>query len=121
MASVVVQDREILDEVVLEKILCERAKFYAFADRFRTLTIFDRQNGQFLLMDEGWQEFKHIHRVWLHVGKLRDGKFSDTEGRHGRRGGGGFDECGHSQRAHCACLSAPRPASVRRVCGELKF
>ena len=62
------------DEALLENILGECAKFYAFPDRFRTLTIFDRLNGQFLLMDEGWDGFKHIHRVWLHV-ELRDGKF----------------------------------------------
>jgi len=61
------------DETVLEKILCERASFYAFPERFRTLTVFDRKHGQFLLMDEGWQDFKHIHRVWVHV-ELRDGK-----------------------------------------------
>ena len=62
------------DEALLEHILCECARFYAFPERFRTLTIFDRQNGQFLLMDEGWDGFKHIHRVWLHV-ELRDAKF----------------------------------------------
>ncbi len=62
------------DEALLENILRECAQFYAFKDRFRTLTVFDRQNGQFLLMDEGWDGFKHIHRVWLHV-ELRDGKF----------------------------------------------
>ena len=62
------------EEALLEDILCECAKFYAFPDRFRTLTVFDRQNGQFLLMDEGWDGFKHIHRVWLHV-ELRGGKF----------------------------------------------
>ena len=61
------------DETVLEKILCERASFYAFPERSRTLTVFDRKHGQFLLMDEGWQDFKHIHRVWVHV-ELRDGK-----------------------------------------------
>ena len=61
------------DEGLLEQILCECARFYASGDA-RTLTIFDRQNGQFLLLDEGWDGFKHIHRVWLHV-ELRDGKF----------------------------------------------
>ena len=59
---------------LVEKVLCERARFYAFPDRFRTLTIFDRKSGQFLLMDEGWDGFKHIHRVWVHV-ELRDDKF----------------------------------------------
>lgn len=62
------------EEALREDILCECAQFCAFADQFRTLTVFDRQNGQFLLMDEGWDGFKHIHRVWLHV-ELRDGKF----------------------------------------------
>jgi len=62
------------DEIVLETILCKRASFYAFPERFRTLTVFDRKHGQFLLVDEGWQDFKHILRVWLHV-ELRDGKF----------------------------------------------
>ena len=41
------------DEIVLETILCERASFYAFPERFRTLTVSDRKHGQFLLMDEG--------------------------------------------------------------------
>ncbi len=62
------------DEALLENILRERANFYAFPEKFRTLTVFDRPNGQFLLMDEGWDGFKHIHRVWVHI-ELRDGKF----------------------------------------------
>lgn len=62
------------EEVLLENILRECAHSYAFPNRFRTLMVFDRQNGQFLLMDEGWDGFKHIHRVWVHV-ELRDGKF----------------------------------------------
>lgn len=62
------------DQELIERVLRECAQFYAFADRFRTLTVFDRQNGQFLLMDEGWDGFKHIHRVWLHV-ELRGDKF----------------------------------------------
>ena len=62
------------DEALLETVLCERAQFYAFPERFRTLTVFDRRNGQFLLMDEGWDGFTHIHRIWVHV-EMRDGKF----------------------------------------------
>lgn len=62
------------NEVLLEDILRECAQSCAFPNRFRTLTVFDRQNGQFLLMDEGWDGFKHIHRVWVHV-EMRDGKF----------------------------------------------
>ncbi len=69
----IVDNQEMRDQEIVEQALRECARFYA-SDDARTLTIFDRQNGQFLLMDEGWQEFKHIHRVWLHV-ELRDGKF----------------------------------------------
>lgn len=61
------------DQDIVESVLCECARFYASKEA-RTLTVFDRQNGQFLLMDEGWIGFKHIHRVWVHV-ELRDDKF----------------------------------------------
>ena len=69
----IVDNQETGDREILEQALRECARFYA-SDDARTLTIFDRQNGQFLLMDEGWDGFKHIHRVWVHV-ELRDGKF----------------------------------------------
>lgn len=61
------------DQDIVENVLCECARFYA-SNNARTLTIFDRKNGQFLLMDEGWNGFKHIHRVWVHV-ELAEGKF----------------------------------------------
>ncbi len=61
------------DQEVVESVLRECAQFYA-SKNTRTLTVFDRLHGQFLLLDEGWNGFKHIHRVWLHV-ELRDGKF----------------------------------------------
>ena len=61
------------DQEILESVLREYAQFYA-SEKTRTLAIFDRTHGQFLLMDEGWDGFKHIHRVWLHV-EMRDGKF----------------------------------------------
>lgn len=69
----IVDDQETEDQEIVEKALRECARFYA-SDDARTLTIFDRQNGQFLLMDEGWDGFKHIHRVWVHV-EMQDGKF----------------------------------------------
>lgn len=58
---------------IIEQALCERACFYAKPDKFRTLMAFDRERGQFLLMDEGWDGYNRIHRVWAHV-ELRDGK-----------------------------------------------
>lgn len=62
------------DPELVERVLCDRAHVYAMPDKFRTLTVFDRLNGQFLLMDEGWEGFKRVHQVWGHV-ELRDGKF----------------------------------------------
>lgn len=69
----VMADQSSRDQEILESVLRECARFYA-SQKTRTLTIFDHTRGQFLLMDEGWDGFKHIHRVWVHV-ELRDGKF----------------------------------------------
>lgn len=61
------------DRDLIERILCECARFYASKEA-RTLTVFDRVRDQYLLLDEGWDGFKRIHRAWVHV-ELRDGKF----------------------------------------------
>lgn len=61
------------DAEIIEQMLCERARFYAAPGKFRTLTAFDREHGQFVLIDEGWDGYRRIHRVWAHV-ELRDGK-----------------------------------------------
>jgi hypothetical protein len=66
-------DQSSRDQEILESVLRECAQFYA-SKKTRTLTVFDRPHGEFLLMDEGWDGFKHIHRVWVHV-ELADGKF----------------------------------------------
>jgi hypothetical protein len=58
---------------VVERVLCERAGFYTSPDAYRTLTVFDRERGQFLLLDEGWDGYRRIHRVWAHI-EARDGK-----------------------------------------------
>lgn len=62
-----------LDAEIIEQTLCERARFYAKPEKYRTLLAFDREHGQFLLIDEGWDGYRHIHSVWAHV-ELRDGK-----------------------------------------------
>lgn len=61
------------DTDLVEQALCDRARFYASADGFRTLIAFDREHGQFLLIDEGWERYRRIHNVWVHV-ELRDNK-----------------------------------------------
>jgi hypothetical protein len=62
------------DQEIVEQILEQRSIFYAAPDQFRTLKVFDHKNGSFLLMDEGWEGYQRIHRVWAHI-ELRDGKF----------------------------------------------
>lgn len=62
------------DADVVERVLEDTACFYAGASKHRTLRAFDRERGQFLLIDEGWDGYLHIHSVWAHV-ELRDGKF----------------------------------------------
>lgn len=58
---------------IVEQVLCERAHFYLSPGAYRTLTVFDRERGQFLLLDEGWEGYQRIHRVWVHV-EEHDGK-----------------------------------------------
>lgn len=68
------------DQETLERVLCECADFYAGPPHLRkpqarrTLRVFDRERGQFLLMDEGWEGYKHVDQIWVHV-ELRDGRF----------------------------------------------
>jgi hypothetical protein len=61
------------DIEVIEKLLCEQAHYYSTPHQFRTLRAFDHEQGQFLLLDEGWDEYRRIHRVWAHV-ELREDK-----------------------------------------------
>ena len=63
------------DAEIAEHALTELDCFYQDASKnVRTLRIFDRERGHFLLMDEGWKGYERIHSVWLHI-ELRDGKF----------------------------------------------
>lgn len=62
------------DFETVENALRSCAQFYAAPERFRTLKIFDRDSGNFLLVDEGWDGFDRIHRTWVHI-EVRDGKF----------------------------------------------
>lgn len=62
-----------LDEII-ERTLCDCARHYATAGPGRTLQAFDREHGQFLLIEEGWDGYRRIHHVWAHV-ERRDDKF----------------------------------------------
>jgi len=61
------------NELIVEKALCELAKKYETHDGIRTLTAFDRENGQYLLIDEGWDGYRRIHMIWAHV-EYKEGK-----------------------------------------------
>ena len=60
------------DQETLERALCECARFYAEPQNYQTMTIFDREGGHYLLLDQGWDGFKRIHRTWVHVDLVED-------------------------------------------------
>ena len=63
------------DAEIAEEALTELECFYRSAlGKLRTLRIFDRERGHFLLMNEGWKGYERIHSVWLHI-ELQDDKF----------------------------------------------
>lgn len=55
------------DLEIIEQALCDLARAYATSDKTRTLRAFDRERGQFLLIDEGWDGYRRIHNVWVHI------------------------------------------------------
>jgi hypothetical protein len=61
------------DVEIIEQTLCECARRYAVPEKFRTLMAFDRERGQFTLIDEGWDGYSRIHTLWAHI-ELRDCK-----------------------------------------------
>ncbi|HLK59079.1 MAG TPA: XisI protein [Chthonomonadaceae bacterium] len=66
-------DRYHQDIEQIEQTLCSLASLYTTPGKQRTLMAFDREHGQFLLLDEGWDGYRRIHHVWAHV-EVRDGK-----------------------------------------------
>jgi hypothetical protein len=62
------------DTEIIEQTLCDLAHRYSTTDKCRTLMTFDREHGQFLLIDEGWEGYRRIYNVWAHI-ELRDSKF----------------------------------------------
>jgi hypothetical protein len=58
---------------IVEQVHCELSSHYPAKEGTRTVMAFDRERGQFLSVDEGWQGSRRIHQVWAHV-ELRDGK-----------------------------------------------
>jgi hypothetical protein len=62
------------DHDTAERVLCILSQEYPPSDTTRTLPVFDREHGQFLLLDEGWEGSRRVHQVWAHI-EAADGKF----------------------------------------------
>src|SRR5580658_768288 len=63
-----------IDAEIIENVLSDRACYYATKDGVRTVMAFDRERGQFLLIDEGWSGYQRIHHIWAHI-EVQNGKF----------------------------------------------
>lgn len=62
------------DRERITSILGEIMGRWAVSDApFRIVPVFDDASHNYLLLDEGWDGYKRIHRVWLHS-EIKDGK-----------------------------------------------
>ena len=61
------------DKALAGKVLTGVAERY-HVPKQRTLSVFDDDMGNYLLMDEGWRGYKRLHHVWAHLATT-DGKF----------------------------------------------
>jgi hypothetical protein len=52
---------------LIEQILCELKPLYQEISKTRAVTAFDREAGQYLLLEEGWEDFRHIHTIVTHL------------------------------------------------------
>jgi hypothetical protein len=59
------------DNQLIERILLE---WLEYGYKQNGLTIFDRENGHFMLVEMAWQNEQRVHRVVAHV-DLIEGKF----------------------------------------------
>lgn len=63
-----------IDAQIAERALCDLARLYPPSAETRTIPVFDREHGQFLLIDEGWDGYRRVYSVWGHV-ELANGMF----------------------------------------------
>lgn len=63
-----------IEAEIAEQVLTDLTCIYASVDKIRTIKAYDREHGQFLLLDEGWEGYQRSYHVWAHI-ELRDGKF----------------------------------------------
>ena len=60
------------DFAIVERVLRDAAQTYP-SEKNRTIFSFDRDNGQFVLLREGWDGYRRNHFAWIHI-ETRDGK-----------------------------------------------
>jgi XisI protein len=61
-----------IDTSLLQETLRERSRIY-FMEHERALFSFDTEQGQYLVLAEGWNDKKHLHSVIAHL-EIREGK-----------------------------------------------
>lgn len=61
------------DGLIVEKVLCEIAAGYPVPSPLRRLIAFDREHGQYVLIDEGWSGYYRTLAIWIHV-EVADGR-----------------------------------------------
>jgi hypothetical protein len=66
------QDTKLTESEIVENAIRQAVQFYASPQDYETITLFDREKGQFLALDEGWKGFERVHRVWLHIERRGD-------------------------------------------------
>jgi hypothetical protein len=62
------------DRVIVEKILMELSQVKYANGEIKSITLFDRQNDHYLLIDMGWSQYDRIYGPLVHI-DLIDGKF----------------------------------------------
>jgi XisI protein len=62
------------DRIIIEKILTELSHVKYANGEIKSITLFDRTNDHYLLIDMGWSQYDRIYGPLVHI-DLIDGKF----------------------------------------------
>jgi hypothetical protein len=66
-------------QALIENVLMECLRFYERSD-IRLLASFDRIRNQYLLLEEGWEQYKRIHFILVHIEILHDKVYIQRDG-----------------------------------------
>jgi hypothetical protein len=62
------------DKELLQHLFSEWENWVGTESNFKISSVWDEKNNNFLLLSTGWDNYKRIHSVFIHV-ELREGKF----------------------------------------------